>query len=154
MNLAVNAALQAIIAEMIGVGGILNGAKVLPYSNQITLNNATQYGDLGVSLVPGVVPVTITWFGPSLQPNKSWGALGSECRFSITDPTQPLIVNGWAIFQGPGGAGSGGVDTLIYADSLVQPITVYDTTQIIAYVPQFSIGAPQTNYGGGTTVFS
>lgn len=154
LNQPVDAMLQAIVNELVAVGGVLNGAKVLPYSNQISPTQKTTYQQLGVVIVPGVNPVTPSWFGASTQADGSWSILGSQCRFSITDPTQPAVINGFCLFTGPGGSGTGGNDVLLYVDPLPQPIQLTDTTQIAAYVPQFEIGATGTQFGQGSTVFN
>lgn len=155
MNQPVYAMLEDLMALTIGGGGPLNGAKVLPYGKPLTITAATIYTDLGVITVPGIVPVTPTWYGPALQPTGTYGVLGSECRFSISDQTQPATITGWAVFTGPGGSGSGSgaPDTLLYVDALLEPITLSDVSQIAAYVPLIDLGRPGTQWNSGTTVF-
>jgi hypothetical protein len=154
MNQPVAAFLSAAASEWIGAGGILNGAKVLPYSNQITVTVNTQYADLGVITLPGIVPVTPSWFGPSLQNDRSWGVLGSQCRFQLNSAVQPAIINGFGIFSGPGGSGTGLGNVLIYADALPQPLQLFDVSQILSYVPLFTWGSPNTFFSLGNALVS
>jgi hypothetical protein len=138
-------------AQMIAGGGALLGAKCLPWGNNITPNLRTIYTDLGVITVPGILPVNVTWSAPELEPDGSVGILGNLCKFQITDPTQPAQILGFAIFTGPGGSGSGtgGTDTLWYADRLANPIILADVTQIAGYVPQITVGTFGTLWGAG-----
>ena len=153
MNQPVAAFLSAACAEWIGAGGILNGAKVVPYANQITPTVNTQYTDLGVITLPGITPVTPSWFGPSLQNDRSWGVLGSQCRFQLASAAVPAIINGFAVFSGPGG-GSGTGNVLIYCDALPQPLQLFDVSQVLSYVPLFTWGSPGTFFSLGQALVS
>jgi len=154
VNQPVDAMLQAVVNEMIAAGGILLGAKVLPYTNQINPSTKTHYADLGVITVPGIVPIVPTWFGASLQSDLSWSLIGSNCNFQITNAQQPAVVNGFCVFTGPGGSGTGPANVLLYVDPLSNPLTLNDPTQILTYVPQFEIGAFGTIFGHGTAIFN
>ena len=154
MNQPVAAFLSAAAAEWIGAGGILNGAKVLPYANQITPTVQTQYADLGVITLPGITPVTPSWFGPSLQNDRSWGVLGSQCRYQLSNANVPAIINGFAIFSGPGGSGTGTSNVLIYVDALPQPLQLFDVSQVLSYVPLFAWGSPGTFFSLGSALVS
>ena len=151
MNQPVYAMLYNLWNQMIGTGGALQNAKCLPWGNNITPNLRTIYTDLGIITVPGIVPVTITWNAPSLEPDGSVGVLGNLCKFQITDPTQPAQILGFAIFTGPGGSGSGtgAGDTLWYADRLANAIILSDVTQVAGYVPEIEVGIQGTNWGLG-----
>jgi hypothetical protein len=154
LNQPVYAMLYNLWNELILPGGALNGAKVVPFGNNITPSLITVYGDLGVLTQPGVLPHVIAWKPPMLQPDQSIAVIGDVAYFQITDPSQPATMFGFAVFTGPGGSGSGtGVtNTLWYTDLMPTPITLHDVTQIVAYVPVIELGVLGTIWGVGQVI--
>jgi hypothetical protein len=83
--------------------GTLNGAKIVLFSNDLTINQNTVIGDLTVVTVAGMVAFAVTWDAPWLNAAGEVVVSAPSHVFAATAvPGAPLNAFGWAITNGAG----------------------------------------------------
>lgn len=131
MLVLVKASEKAVLTALTAVGGLLTGAKLGLFQNDVNPGRATLLADLDPATFDGyALSAAITWSAPVLGEDGFWRVVGDAKTFISDDPqTTPNTIYGWYLVDA---AGTG----LIGAERYEEARLIFEPDQSIIEVPQ------------------
>lgn len=118
--------------------GPLTGAKVLLFSNNISLQESTVFADLVEPTAAGYArSAALTWAGPYTDGEGNQEVVGDLKNFAFSGNSVPDTIYGYAVVEG------GGSPHLLFAERFHAPITP-QAGQVIQVAPRFALPEPTT----------
>lgn len=130
-----------------GNEGFLDGAKVLAYTNEVTLSSDTIFSELTPAARVETNPsAAITWGTPFSDQDGGYQVVGSAVTFTCDTPEDGEIVRGYGVFTG-----SSPNEVLLWAENFAEPVIISQEGDGFTVVVSIEMQGGET-YGSGVLI--
>lgn len=125
-GVAMLATTEAMLEAATGAGGVLNGAEVVLWKNDIVPAVDTVLADLELATFDGYAASSaVTWSAALHESDAEFIVSGGDKVFICTGDTTPNLIYGWALTDGAG-------TNLLFAKRFDQPISVSEAGNFVS----------------------
>lgn len=130
MGVATNALKMAALAQAAALLGVVNGSKLILFTNAVAITPRTVLADLIQPEFAGYVPTTVVvWGAPFLIDDNTAMIVGQHKQFQPTDALVETFITGWGLVDTTG-------LVLQYAELLETGVVLNDPTQAVIVEPR------------------